>query len=246
MSLILGKAFNQHSPRGAEALLLCQEELISVLIRRSLLSLNITLGTSPAILSQITQLSSFSAFHPRSPPSSSPTSLNSFPPPFFRLIFQSTINSLLITEVMEVVLPLLAPLLSFLCQYFWLQRPDPFRCWGNMLRPWWVCFVFVLGATSLSSASSSFYCSQWCLCDIWTNFSLATSLCFYSPFTPKISPQPSTASPTSSPLPHKCFPATNMHTNVFFQPHSLIYFFPFLHCCHHFYSATYMLLNLLP
>lgn len=176
MSLILGKAFNQHSPRGAEALLLCQEELISVLIRRSLLSLNITLGTSPAILSQITQLSSFSAFHPRSPPSSSPTSLNSFPPPFFRLIFQSTINSLLITEVMEVVLPLLAPLLSFLCQYFWLQRPDPFRCWGNMLRPWWVCFVFVLGATSLSSASSSFYCSQWCLCDIWTNFSLATSL----------------------------------------------------------------------
>lgn len=112
MSLILGKAFNQHSPRGAEALLLCQEELISVLIRRSLLSLNITLGTSPAILSQITQLSSFSAFHPRSPPSSSPTSLNSFPPPFFRLIFQSTINSLLITEVMEVVLPLLAPLLS--------------------------------------------------------------------------------------------------------------------------------------
>lgn len=135
MPLILGKAFNQHSPRGAEALLLCQEELISVLIRRSLLSLNITLGKSPAILSQITQLSSFSALHPRSPPSSSPTSLNSFPPPLFRLIFQSTINSLLITEVMEVVLPLLAPLLSFLCQYVWLQRPDPFRCRGTCDGP---------------------------------------------------------------------------------------------------------------
>lgn len=74
--------------------------------------------------------------------------------------------------------------------------------------------MFVLAATSLSFASSSFYCSQWCLCDIWTNFSLASSLCFHSLFTLKISPQPSVPSLTSSPLPHKCFAATNMSTNV--------------------------------
>lgn len=72
------------------------------------------------------------SLHPHFPPSSSPTGFKWLPPPFlFRLIFQSTTNPLLMTEVMEVVLSLLALLLSFLGQYSKLQRPDLFRRVGK-------------------------------------------------------------------------------------------------------------------
>lgn len=117
ITIILVKAYNQPSQREAQQF--CQKAPISVLILRSLPSLFITLGTTPAILSKITQLSSFSAL----PTHSILVFLLHLPQlapllPLFHLISQSTTNPAPITEVMEVVLSLLVLLLSLLCQYF--------------------------------------------------------------------------------------------------------------------------------
>lgn len=175
MTIISGKAYNQHSQ--SEALQFCQKAPISVLILRSLPSLFITLGTTPAILSKITQSSSFSALPSHSilvfllhlPQPASRCSLL----PFSRLISQSTTNPLLISEVMEVVLSLLVLLLHSLCQYsnssdlihFFAEKH--FKTLVRFLRVCPCCY-FSIPCFILFSI---FSCSRQCLCDIWTNFS---------------------------------------------------------------------------
>lgn len=106
----------------------------------------------------------------------SPLSPSSFPPhlplhqfhlppspTFFPLIFRSTTNLQLITEVTEVVPSLLAPLLPFLC-----QRPDPFHCWQTFDGPGdfppCLSLLPLLHPLSLSSRPSS--SSRWDLCGI--------------------------------------------------------------------------------